>query len=646
MEFPNPCAEPASVPPLERLPLHVFEYICQYVPRRSLASLALTSRFCATATTPRRFSRIRLTIRDKEKLRDDLQRWNAVLNDGNRFLHVRRLVVVGFMPDGDESEAQLRSYRLSSATDSDGESEGDSDTDGDNDYSRVRMKLGGFVRPDFTETHKRAQHAAWLPFARFLGQLPALKDLVYACTHQVPACLLAALHEHHPQSRLHVRTFCLRSLYQERDQLHGIDPDELTLATSPCLYSIRATCDTYDSAGRFSFNVAAIESMVLGAAPGLRRVHIVHWVPYSTPDPVPAIQASRVLWRDFFPESTSSSVQTNPLARLEALALSGLGSNPYYLSAWNNRTDFSCLLRLEIFCTLSLQALETLAFMAADSKFRSLQTLGLRVTAQDDENKITTLDKPTSLFLQAIPQLKNLNLYGQFGPLTLHGVLHRHGPTLRKLQLHPAIHAHAPYHNTLAHNVAARCPRLEVLSVQIQRHQGGPEETSAYRALGALPRLRSLALRLDCSVPPYNDKGEMIRATLANHAVDAILARAIFDEVTGAAAGEPLKYLRVTPGVTEIGARDLRMLARWVALEWECLRRPEDGGQVVVRKACMEVDDSTYFTDEMFMFCRPDVLESVDQEYKDVWNEMWPGRGGDWKDEWRSFPLQAQGLDA
>ncbi len=45
----------------------------------------------------------------------------------------------------------------------------------------------------------------------FLGQLPGLKDLVYACTHQVPACLLATLRQHHPRSRLHVHTFSLRN---------------------------------------------------------------------------------------------------------------------------------------------------------------------------------------------------------------------------------------------------------------------------------------------------------------------------------------------------------------------------------------------------------------------------------------------------
>ncbi len=647
MEFPSPCAEPTLAPLLERLPLHVFEYICQYVPRHSLASLALTSRFCATAATPRRFARIKITIRDKEKLRDDLQQWNAVLSNGDRFLHVRRLVVVGSMPDGDESAARVR---LSPATDSDN----DSVSGGDDDDSHIGTQM--FARADspWTETQKRAQQAAWLPFARFLGQLPALKDLVYACTHQMPACVLAALHEHHPRSRLHVRRFTLRSLYQKRDQLHDIDSEELALATSPCLYSIHAICEPYDMYGQLSFNLEAIESMVSGAAPGLRRVHITQSSPLVMFSPVPVVQAPGVLWRGFFPESSSSSVQTSSLARLDVLALRGHSYSPGYLSAWNNRTDFSCLRRLEIFCTLSIQALEALASMAANSKFRSLRTLGLRVGSEDlDESNAATLDKPTSLFLQAVSQLDSLVLHGHFGSLTVHAVLHRHGPTLRQLHLRTTNNdasnpgdPYSSYHNTLPHSIAALCPRLETLYIQIQRHQGRPIETSAYRALGALPRLMYLVLQLDYGVLPYSNKAEMIRATLANCAVDATLARAIFNHVTGAASGSPLAVLRIKPVVTRIGARDLDELARWVASgNWVCFRHPGDK-QVVVRKDGKEVDDSMMSTVDLLMSLRRDVLESVNQEYKDVWNEIWPGRGGDWKDEWKSFPLQTQGLDA
>ncbi len=132
--------------------------------------------------------------------------------------------------------------------------------------------------------------------------------------------------------------------------------------------------------------------------------------------------------------------------------------------------------------------------MAAERKFCSLQTLGLKVGSHNrDESNPATLDKLTSLFLQAIPQLNNLKLHGKLGPFILHALPHRHGPTLCKLRLFPTTNnatnlgdPSSPYHNTLAHNIAALCPRLETLHIQIQRHQGRPKETAVYRALGAL----------------------------------------------------------------------------------------------------------------------------------------------------------------
>lgn len=59
-------------PPLERLPLHIFECICRDVPKRSLFYLSLASKLCCQASTPGRLSRVRLEIVDKEKRLSDL----------------------------------------------------------------------------------------------------------------------------------------------------------------------------------------------------------------------------------------------------------------------------------------------------------------------------------------------------------------------------------------------------------------------------------------------------------------------------------------------------------------------------------------------------------------------------------------------
>ena len=239
-------------------------------------------------------------------------------------------------------------------------SDSESDSDCDSDPTSIRLFP---EHPLPTSQHKKAQHKAWLPFAEFLGQIPGLKALVYTCAGQLPRCVLDALHRHQPRSRLHVRAFSLRSLYQDRSQQHDMDGDELALATSPCLYSIHISFKPYDRDGHFSFNLDAVKHMVSGHAPNLRRVHIrmLYFDPRYAP---PSHGSPRVAWKGF-PRPASDQPSPEPtqpsLARLETLTLSGALSGPEQLSSWNARTDFSCLRRFELNLRLSPEGFNTLA---------------------------------------------------------------------------------------------------------------------------------------------------------------------------------------------------------------------------------------------------------------------------------------------
>ncbi|KAK4125535.1 hypothetical protein N657DRAFT_678637 [Parathielavia appendiculata] len=116
--------------------------------------------------------------------------------------------------------------------------------DSDDDDLVPDLSVSLLSMPRFTTEHKQAQHDAWVPFAQFLAQLPGLQDLVYACTSRTPACVPTALHQHHSRSCLHMRAFILSSLdHQQVEQVHGIDPDEFALVTSPCLYRINTTSE-------------------------------------------------------------------------------------------------------------------------------------------------------------------------------------------------------------------------------------------------------------------------------------------------------------------------------------------------------------------------------------------------------------------
>ena len=262
--------------PLERLPEHILEYIAEYVAgcrRRSLFDFSLASRLCCRVTTPQRFAFLKLTIRDKEKLQHDLQRWTEVLSP-NHFRHVRRVTVIGFMRDNQPVQSRDNGWREDFSEDFSGDGDDDDEDSPCYDFSVTSAFIPDF--PHLMPQHKDAQHEAWLPFANFLGQLPGLKDLIYACAHHMPPYVLRALHQHHRRSRLHIRAFSLRSLYQYPDQLDDIDPDKFALVTSPYLYSINANLRFYDACRGADYNWDAVARMVSGFAPALRRVRVNH----------------------------------------------------------------------------------------------------------------------------------------------------------------------------------------------------------------------------------------------------------------------------------------------------------------------------------------------------------------------------------
>jgi len=693
MEIPSAstCSR-AQHAPLETLPLHVFEYICTFLPHRSLLDLSLASRLCAQAAAHQQFSRIRLDIYGVSKLHDDLERWTAILGRGDRFRHVRRVVAVGFLRDGDsghneeyllmpdseddeEEDADRRAMHSDSDSDAgsdhdryidlDAQTYNDSDSESGDDAPGRRFNPND---PVVAPWLKKAQNKAWLPFAQFLAQIPGLKDLVYSQNHQLPRCIIDVLHQHHPHCRLHVRIFSLRSLYHDREGQRAIDPDELALASSPCLYSINLTYRPYDVAPRFNFNLDALRDMVGGHAPNLKRVRI--HVPYLTPRRrgSPPNGHANIPWIGFprsGSEQPSQEPALPPLARLETLGISGWISGPEQLSSWSDRIDFSCLQHFDFGCRLSPSDFATLAFMAADGKFQSLRSLGLRVASENPRlNNPYNLDEPASLFLQALPPLKTLRLTGCFGTSSLAALLARHGPTLRTLHLLPdsktpaqiftygSPKSRAPlFYDTAAiiNQLAASCPALRTLALVVQRQGGGPAEVASYRALARFPRLERVSLFLDCGVLPSGlgpamtaaeerevvaaAEPEWIRAALRNCAVDEPLARAIFGEIKAARGGVPLEWLWVEPVVPEVVVDEFETFGRWLGRSWVCEMR--SGGRLAVR----EVRGKDLEWGSKVSVFRED-LTQLEDVFVDEWNSLWPRSAvRDWRYQWSSFPL-------
>ncbi len=459
-----------------------------------------------------------------------------------------------------------------------------------------------------------------------------------------------------------------------------------------------ANCAPYAVDGRVSFNLEAVEHMASGYTPNLRRVHIYHSCPPNLRALHRQLHGRKHSWKGFprpGPQEQQGAKPTSPQrATLETLVLSGGYGPPNQLSSWNERTDFGYLQRLELDITLSVADLTTLASMAADNTFRSLRTLGLHISSfKPIEHDPATLDKPASLVLTNMPPLHGLTLTGHFGTLTLDALLHRHGPTLRKLHFLPAVlnndrseeedddapirpirrfHIRrstlpTPVHNTitLVPKLAQHCPRLESLRLRVNRHQGGPAEVAVYRALGQLllpGQLARLTLVLDCRVPavyvpPDLDldlsrkeevqyelevEARWSRDALVNCAVDGPLAKAVFEEIVAAAAdaaggdgdraAASLEWLRLEP---EIPAMDFdtefENMARWVGRTWVCQL---GAGSGLVTKEVKRYD----VWETRSVSFRRGLLE-MDGRHTKIWDALWPSTGGDWREQWSSLPL-------
>ncbi|KAK3904978.1 hypothetical protein C8A05DRAFT_13191 [Staphylotrichum tortipilum] len=610
--------------PLTTLPLHLLEYLLHPLPPHTLLALALTSRLLYTATLAPRLARLRLTVHSHARLTSDLARLTALLTRVHGFMsgggsgggdilfrHVRHLTIAGSLPDDDDTPSSA-----AAAIDDDG-----------TDTHAPPFHPG---TPHPTPSRKRSQSFAWQPLALFLTRLPCLTDVVWACTVQLPPSLLTALP---PTTRLHMHTFSLRSLYARRGAEKAIDPNERALATFPRLCAIRARVVLYDSDGRASYNLEALEEMLEGGwAPGLRDLRVGYDSPKRTMALLDGVMAGREEKVRFFGEGgQGEGGKKHPL---ETLVLSGHCHGPYQLDLWRARIDTTVLRRLETYCGVSVAGLEMLTSLAGRGEFPALRRLGLKVASGEAEDVGVSLDEPTARLLKAVPPLEGLTLTGRWGEQVFEAVVGRHGPTLRLLRLlrdpQNVVYGDVEVDAHRAHAICQRCPRLEDVKLRVRRRQGGPEEVAVYRALGQLRHLRCTTLVFDCRTPRQGGTEiDRIRKTLVNLAVDETLTRAIYEITT--ATDLRLGRLRLETETGPIVAAEFPQLqdwAAWIGRSW-VLDRDDTRGEVALRKAKGK-KDRNYLREK---------LVRVDFRGRDVWEEMWPARGDDWRDGWHSFPL-------
>ncbi|KAH6894740.1 hypothetical protein B0T10DRAFT_436452, partial [Thelonectria olida] len=620
---------------LETLPSLINDEICQYLVnecRNGLSSFALVSTRCAVASARFRLRCIHLRLSQKEKLLQDLDWLSHALGPGGQHSnYIRQLKLTGGMVGSERdnySRGRLSPTKCEQSI---------------HDFIKQPLDFVDFPYCDIfaltpNEQEKRQIEEAWSPLSRFISQL-SLTDLVYACSHQIPRCLLDALHQNSSQTRLHIHTFSLRSLYQPPGVFHDIDPDEYMLVTSPSLYSIAGKSYHFGTAGRLGYNYEALEAMVAGLAPNLTHFSLLPCPTDATLHDLGVARRPKPPWRGFFGEGIQSSSTSK--SRLQTLAC-----HPRTIRNWLSKVHSDQLASFQLYGPVSLKELKVLVETAQTTGFQRLSSWRLTLSPSSyGEEEAREMDFQAGMLLRSLSPLDSLDLDGAFAKGVLDALLDYHGNSLQKLRLGRNISLDLePWDLSLDdfRNLAAKCPKLEQLEIGIRRAGqlgGGWQEIETYRALGQFPRLKHLKLTLDCAeadpIEPGDDddcckaSAPVFWNALVRCAIDSYLAREIFQLIRSSQSS--LEYLGVR--VVRSGYlgedwqdSDAEEVLSWISPSWVCEQK--DGAVLVSEVKGSRVGDG-------------DLLK-VDfggrGDLRRVWTALWPGTG-DRRESWSSFPL-------
>lgn len=638
--------------------------------RASLYAFALVNRTCYGAALPEIFREIHFTAGNHQALQRDVDMLRAILSRTGSARHVRHLSIKGHL-------------RL----DVEGLGQSGSDTSVSNDNSQgmgwFRTAGIGDILPDEEQIiamrHTRrkepvierasTEDMAWGPLVSLVKTLPHLDTLLYDCGNQFPPSLLDALHEHHPQCKLHHLTFRLRSLLSDVP-----DPSEIALATSPCLYGVKVVCSKLDSVGGVEFNQKAVTELVAGLAPNLKEIVVVALSP-----------GLKNFWqRPAQWTHLPGFVPGVSVGSLTSLSLVGAGLwSPDLLRNWAKHTDFGNLRRLVLGGGWSPRSGfsngindEMVGWIVQNCSFPRLRAL--RICLERDDMFIERpkyADTVITLF-NTLQPLEELSVYGPLEPEMLDGILSQHGLTLKSLDLRPnedpfnmngyRDRRHIPMVLRIEHilKIQTHCPVLEKLAIPVKRTKSDAAEAEIYKTFGKIVRLQHLFLTLDCSEwrvtrdSTYNpsfdeednkplgfsgwlEKGHL-RETFMNCAVDEMLARSIWKSICEHKAGKQLQSLRLwTTGGGNFGRAinndDYLKVVDNLSRSW--LIKPDLADVINVRelgRRAREMRDQELI-DEVGRGSDLKGSQAIQ-----VFRRIWPSKEGsrNWRDDWSSLPLQ------
>lgn len=659
------------------LPLEILQQIAssvEAVHQPSLSAFSLTCKACHLASTFLVFRRISITVQTREGLCSDIHRLAEALSRTDSTRHVRSITVKGALelipkkPGQESKENTWLDWWRGTGLD---------EINLDEELTDYRAKFIVYDGPVIKKF--LAEDMAWAPFVGFLNTISYLQDLVYDCQNQFPPSLLKALHEQHPQCRLHHLTFRFRTL------LWGVPyPYEMELATSPSLYRVKAACSWRDSDGDDDFNQEAIMELVTGLAPNLKEVIVLDLFPILSN----RYLRERESWHGLpgFTGKTRGS--------LKSLMIKGYADlrQPKPIKDWARHTDFACLQHLALegcydakTCVVSG---DTMEWVTQNCTFPQLRTLSVWLCRDD-----MFLDRPhysqqAVYFFQIFENLEALTILGPLDDQIVDAVLSHQGQTLKKLSLTPyespfnvdngRDRKDIPLEFTKKHllQIQARCPVLEELEIPIKRDKSSASEAELYKCLSKFGSLRYLFLTLDCSNwrvrrdssydPQFDEEDDAlmwdhndwvkkgyVKNTFLNCAVDEVLARSIWETVSQNKVGRRLERLKLwTAGGGNYGCSTYypdSEVAKDLSRSWLIERVVrDDQNEITVRELGQRAREARHREAREREERLPTLSSGEpmsEDETEQFLRTIWPqpsdrGDDTDWRDDWESVPLE------
>jgi hypothetical protein len=644
---------------LESFPTECLQEICKHVyqaHRQSVLAFALVSKKFYAAGTLYLFHTTVIKVRSRKLLVDDINRIRPEVRT-----HIRHLVIKGRMPRRQEEEEETKKCASYASSE--------------------------FITPDKAPIAVvYEEDDAWLPLCTLISEMPALSDLTYNCTNQFSPCLLRALQSHHPSCRLHLETFQLVSVGDTEPDAH-----EIALASSPCLYSLKATYNMVTRDHILDFTRDAILDLVNGLAPNLKRVSTTQTrtkatrrIPISPTNPCKSLRKQ------------PNHVHQNQVSAAGSLLSLSLHSDQDF-ARWARVTDLSKLRVLTIWrFAINLQAFD---YLEHHCSLPSLKELSLRVEHAPQGSQ-HTYDAAVGRFIRSLTLLTHLELSGGVTRVVFEAVISQHGGSLQNLQLHiiELNTNNAVIQQSDVQLISEKCLKLQTLAINVPRSCGDANEVAIYQSLGRIRKLRDLTITLDASCrdvgrildmdeedrkyesggydgetendPSFNEfqaafypykignyrkiRNGHVMNSLINSALDETLAQSIFGVISSSkpATTLPLESLDlyIRNGGTFGNAATLRRnieiaLGRSKLVDINTIFNAVSNSFKIERNIRDDRKNELIVT----TLTEPHVLKlsSESRQLEDIaeqiFRRVWPRKSngnGKWSEDWSSFPLQ------